>query len=131
MKLVKIMICSIILFMTFFIEDVCAETYNQGIVKSYAVVRTEPRSDASSVKSDTNGTIGLYSPESVEIIGESGTYYKIKFLYGGFFYEGYIPKNNVLSTVYEIDENYVLEMQGKGFPEDYAKKIAESDDAAH
>ena len=66
----------------------------------------------------------LSYPELVEIIGESGNYYQIKFLYSGYTKVGYIKKSSVTEQVYEIDENYKNELVNLGFPRDYAERLA-------
>lgn len=98
--------------------------YKQGVVKSTSTIRTEPNSGSAAVKSDTNGTIILYYPEAVEVVGESGSYYQIKFLYSGFTYTGYIPKSNITVTTYETHDEYEQNLINQGFPSDYASRLA-------
>lgn len=122
MKAVKLITLAVFLFLTSLFDVQAATTYKRGIIKSYSSVRKTPGGDV--MKSDTGGNINLYSPEAVEIVGESGTYYQIKFLYVGFVYVGYVPKNNVIEKTYTTDDAYEADLINKGFPQDYAKKIA-------
>lgn len=96
-------------------------TYTRGIVKSSSKITN---AGGSQLKSDTGGSIYLYNPEAVEVLGEVGSSYKIKFMYSGFIYEGYIKKGNVTVKTYTTDDAYEQEMITKGFPDDYARKLA-------
>lgn len=119
----------IIVFIAFFMFDMrvdAARTYKRGIVKTYSYITTNPIAvnNSNHLKSDTNKNVYLESPEAVEIIGEENGFYKIKFLYSGFLYAGYIPKNNVIASEYTIDEAYEQSLVAMGFPSDYAVRLA-------
>ena len=103
-----------------------ARTYKRGIVKTGSLITTNAIAVNSSnhLKSDTGNDVNLYSPEAVEIIGEENGFYKIKFLYTGFVYAGYIPKNNVIAMDYTTDDAYEQSLINLGFPSDYAAKLA-------
>lgn len=106
------------------IDNVSALTYKRGIVNASSAIYKEPNTTASNrLKSDTGGNISLYSPEAVEVIGEEENFYKIKFLYVGFVYSGYISKNNITVKDYELDEEYRNLLIEKGFPEEYANRL--------
>lgn len=101
------------------------ETYTKGVVKGNDVsVRTGAGTNYGLVKSDTGGSIYLSSPESVEVLGSTNGWYKIKFLYSGFLYTGYINGSYLTTTTVTIDNNYKNSLITKGFPESYAKKLA-------
>ncbi len=100
-----------------------AETYKRGIVTATSVVKKDSLGSAN-LLNDRNYSMTLYSPEAVEILAEEGNYYLIKYIYSGFIYTGYVPKKNVIAKEYVIDANYVQQMIAKGFPQDYAKKLA-------
>ncbi len=119
----------VIVFIAFFVFNMPVEasrTYIRGIVKSNSSITTTaaPVNSSNQLKSDTNGNISLSSPEAVEIVGEEGNYYKIKFLYTGFVYAGYIPKGNVNAMTYQTDDAYEQSLINLGFPSDYAAKLA-------
>ena len=100
-----------------------ANKYTHGVIKG----TTNVYSDANFSRrlyNDTGNAITLYNADVVEVLDEDTKYYKVYFIYSGFFYTGYIAKNNVLKTEYEIDDNYINELVSKGFPMDYAKKLA-------
>jgi len=104
--------------------DVHASTvYKRGVVNSKAGVYREA-SNSSILKSDTNGSIYLYKPEAVEVVGESGSYYRIRFLYSGFKYEGYIAKSKLDVNEYTTDDAYEQSLIAAGFPSDYARRLA-------
>jgi len=113
-----------ILSLFFFTDDVSAShTYIRGVVtKSSAIKKTPGGSDP--VRNDTGSAITLYKPEAVEVLREEGSWYRIKFLYSGFLYEGYIPKGNITVKTYTTDDAYEQSLIQMGFPSDYAKKIA-------
>lgn len=100
-----------------------AETYKRGIVTVASTVK-KYANNSTNLLSDKNLPMYLYSPEAVEILAEEGNYYLIKFIYSGFIYTGYVPKGNVIAKEYTIDPNYIQEMINKGFPQDYARKLA-------
>ncbi len=119
---IRLSVFAIIFLMMFEFDIQAATTYKRGIIKSYSSVRKTPGGEI--MKSDTGGNINIYSPEAVEIVGESGTYYQIKFMYVGFVYVGYVPKNNVIAQTYTTDDAYEADLINRGFPADYAKKLA-------
>ena len=100
-----------------------AETYKRGIVTATSVVKKDSLGSAN-LLNDRNYSMTLYSPEAVEILAEEGNYYLIKYIYSGFIYTGYVPKKNVIAKEYVIDANYIQQLIAKGFPQDYAKKLA-------
>lgn len=97
-------------------------TYRQGLVHTASTIYSSPGSNQ--IKSDVGRAIYLYYPEAVEILGESGNYYQIRFLYNGFFYTGYIHKNNIYANTYTTDDNYENSLRNAGFPQEYAHKLA-------
>ena len=116
-----------ILLVSFFISKIdtfASTTYKQGVVTATSTIRVSASNSASAVKNDTGGTIILYLPEAVEVIGESGNFYQIKFIYSGFIYTGYIPKGNISVKEYTTDDAYEQSLINAGFPSDYAKKLA-------
>lgn len=119
-KILLILIISIFIFK----QDIFATTYKRGIITSSYTIRTSPSSNAPYLKNDTNKNISLGSPEPVEILSESGTFYQIKFCHGGFFYTGWIPKSKVTAKTYTTDDAYEQNLISQGFPADYAKKLA-------
>ena len=97
--------------------------YVHGIIKG--TTPTYSNSDFSKrLYNDTGGAITLYSPDVVEVLEETDTYYKVNFIYSGFFYTGYIGKTNVSKSEYEIDDEYINNLVNTGFPMDYAKRLA-------
>ena len=122
----RILLILLILTSIIYIDNTYAQTiYKRGIVTSSSAIYKEPNTDsANRLKSDTGGNISLYSPEAVEVIGEEGNFYRIKFLYVGFVYTGYINKNNITVKTYEIDDEYKESLILKGFPEVYANRLA-------
>ncbi|HBA37487.1 MAG TPA: hypothetical protein DCY94_02060 [Firmicutes bacterium] len=98
-----------------------SRTYVRGIVTgSNKVVNSQ----GTQLRSDTNGLISLSSPEAVEVLGEEGSYYRIKFMYTGFIYEGLIPKSKLKVKSYTTDDAYEESLVSMGFPRDYASKLA-------
>lgn len=119
----------IILFMFIVFSLFCAfnvnasTTYVHGVIKG--TTPTYSNSDMSKrLYNDTGSAITLYSPDVVDVLEETDNYYKVNFIYSGFFYTGYISKANVSKSEYEIDDDYINELVSKGFPIDYAKKLA-------
>lgn len=122
-RIISILIIVLSIFL--FIDNASATTYKRGIVTSASSIYKEPNAIAANrLKSDTGGNISLYSPEAVEVIGENGNYYNIKFLYVGFLYTGYIAKGNIKVQTYQIDDEYKQSLIEKGFPEEYATRLA-------
>ncbi len=115
----------IITLLTCFISTVdAAEIYKRGIATKKSVVLTDASSGSANLLSDIHEPINLSPPEAFEIVGEKNDYYQVKFLMDGFLYVGYIPKANVAATEYIIDEAYRQDLINRGFPADYAKKLA-------
>lgn len=120
-------IFSLLLTLCIFIlpTNVLAESFSRGVLTGDEVsVRTSPSYSASLVKTDTGSGIYLYKPESVEVIGTSGEWYQIRFLYSGFTYTGYINGRYLSVTTVELDSNYENTLRSKGFPETYIKKLS-------
>ncbi len=87
--------------------------------------RTCPSTSCDRVKHDEGGTIWLYRPRVVEVIGYSGDWAQIKFNYYGFTYTGYILQKYLGNKqTYNIDMNYVQSLRNKGFPDSYAESLA-------
>lgn len=124
MKKLFLYITIIISFFVFNAEVEASRIYKRGIVTKTTYITTQADKNSSSLMSDTNARIVLYSPEAVEVVGEEGNYYRIKFLYTGFVYEGYIPKSNIDVMTYNTDDSYEQNLLDKGFPLDYASKLA-------
>lgn len=121
-KILTILLIIISIFI--FDQNVSAFTYKRGIVTSKYTIKTAPSSSASAVKNDTGGSASLSYPEPVEVLGESGNFYQIKFCKGGFFYTGYIDKSKINVYTYETDDAYENSLKNQGFPADYARKLA-------
>jgi len=100
-------------------------TYIQGVVKTTSAIYSSPSATSSArLKTITGGAVSLYLPEAVEITGESGDFYQIKFIYSGYFMTGYIKKANITAKTYYTDDNYEAYLRNLGFPSDYASKLA-------
>lgn len=127
MQIFKHLIRIFVLFvfsLLFTINVEASRTYRRGIVTAKGAVTKEASASSAMVKNDEGINIYLSSPEAVEIIDETGSYYKIRFLYSGFKYEGYIPTSKVEAISYTTDDNYEASLQQAGFPADYAAKLA-------
>lgn len=114
-----------ILIVSFFIFNIdvhASTTYTRGIIHKNSKMLSSP--GGSALKSDTGGTITLKLPEAVEVLGEEGDYYKIKFMYSGFIYNGYLPKSNIYTYTYTTDDTYEQNLINIGFPAEYASKLA-------
>ena len=129
MKYIKYLL--IMLFLSFI--NVNADTvYKKGTIDKNTTdvyVRSCASGTCDRILNDTGGKISISYPETFEIIGEEGNFYKIKLLYSGFLYEGYISKGNSAKSFVDVAEYTVLdstveEFKNAGFPEDYAKKLA-------
>lgn len=125
MKKINVVIMFVISFILFINNTSASTEYKRGIVTSSSAIYREPQATSEyRLKSDTNGSISLYSPEAVEVIGENNNYYQIKFLFNGFVYKGYIAKKNIEVTTYKTDDEYEAKLVEEGFPSEYAKKLA-------
>ena len=99
-------------------------TFTRGIVTGSGVyVRSGPSTSYSPVKTDTNSSITLSSPESVEVLSSSNGWYQIRFLYSGFIYTGYMRNDYIRTTTVNLDSNYRNTLIAKGFPESYVDKL--------
>lgn len=123
MKKILMTFLSVIFMLLLTIDVNASTTYIRGIVKATNYVTREPSSNSTSLRSDENTIISLNAPESVEIIGEQGNYYQIKFLWGGFVYTGYYPKSKIETKTYVSDDEYIESLVKIGFPRDYAEKL--------
>lgn len=123
MKKITSLLISIIALFIFNISA-NASTYLRGIVTSSSVIKANSSSDKVYMVNDEGATMSLSSPEAVEVLGESGSYYQIKFLYSGFEYIGYFPKSNLTVQTYTTDDAYEQSLISLGFPADYANKLA-------
>ena len=98
MKYIKYLL--IILILSFI--NVNADTvYKKGTIAKNTTdvyVRSCASGTCDRILNDTGGKISISYPETFEIIGEEGNFYKIKLLYSGFLYEGYISKVNILQV---------------------------------
>ena len=119
----RLILVILLSFVVLFKLDVYASSYIHGVMKGTANVYAN--SDFSKrLYSDIGNGITLVNANPVEILEEGANYYKVYFIYSGFFYTGFISKTNVIKTEYQIDEAYISELISKGFPQDYAKKLA-------
>ncbi len=124
MKKTCLILILLMLSLFIFTDDVWAsQTYIRGIVTKKEYIKKAPNSN-DIVKTDTGGKIYLEKPEAVEVIKEEGSWYKIKFMYTGFLYEGYIPKGSMTVKTYTTDDAYTQSLIDKGFPSDYAQKLS-------
>lgn len=99
-------------------------TFTKGVVTGNGVyVRSGPSTSYSPVKNDTNSSITLSKPESVEVLGTNNGWYQIRFLYGGFIYTGYMRNDYIKTTTVNLDNNYKNSLIAKGFPETYVDKL--------
>lgn len=119
----NLVLCALVFALSFFaVSNVeASRTYTRGIVTGTGKVIS---SSGNQLKSDTGGNISLSKPEAVEVLGEEGTYYRIKFMYSGFIYEGLISKKNLIVKTYTTDDQYEAQLVANGFPQDYARKLA-------
>ncbi len=103
-----------------------AQTYRRGLVKSAAYIyKNSIGGVANYLPSDLGRTpMTLYAPDTVQVLGEEGNYYLVKFIYSGFIYNGYVAKDTLTVIDYTVDENFKQELVNKGFPQDYAEKLA-------
>lgn len=125
MKKINYLIILVILFVLSINNVYASTTYKRGIVISSSAIYSEPLAQSTyRLKSDTGGSISLYSPEAVEVIGLDNNYYQIKFLYNGFVYKGYIGNKNIIVEEYKTDDEYEASLINDGFPSEYAKKLA-------
>lgn len=87
-------------------------------------VRSCPSTDCSRIVHDEGGTICLYRPRAVEVIGQSGSWSQIKFNYYGFTYTGYVLTEYLgnKQTV-TLDQNFANNLRLKGFPESYVESL--------
>ena len=123
----------IVVLLTLFVLNVSADTiYKKGTIAkdtNDVYVRSCASSSCDRLVSDTGGKISISYPETFEIIGEENNFYKIKLLYSGFWYEGFISKGNSAKSFVDVIEYNVLdstvnEIESLGFPNSYAKKLA-------
>lgn len=124
MKRLKIFL---VLFLATFIllpSAQASQVYKRGIFTSKSAIKTEPSSSSSTMKSDTGGSLSMDPPDICEILGEENGYYKVKIMYAGFIYVGYVPKGNVAAYTYTTDDAYEAYLRSIGFPSDYASKLA-------
>ncbi len=121
----KIYILLLIIMSLFFLTDnaFATETYIRGVVTKSSSIKTTP-GGSDTVKNDVGKSITLSKPEAVEVLGEEGSWYRIKFLYSGFLYEGYISKDNITVKTYTTSDAYEESLKEMGFPSDYAKRLA-------
>lgn len=123
-KLVKIFI-SILFFSALASNVEASTTFNAGYVNTTTSVYSKPNASSSNrMYDDEFYYISVYSPNIVEIIGEEGSFYNIKFMRDGFIYKGYALKSNIDSVIYVTDDEYENSLISKGFPADYANKLA-------
>lgn len=97
--------------------------YINGIVKSTANMYADSGL-SKRIYSDIGNAITLYTANPLEILEEGSNYYKVYFMYSGFTYTGYVNKSNIIKNEYDVDDAYIAELVSKGFPQDYAKKLA-------
>ncbi len=120
-RIILIMLTTLIISLK--LDVYASSKYINGVIKSTANMYSN--SDLSKrIYSDTGNAITLYTANPLEILEEGNNYYKVYFMYSGFTYTGYVSKSNVLKKEYEVDDEYINELVSKGFPLDYAKKLA-------
>lgn len=120
-RIILIMLTTLIICLK--LDVYASSKYINGVIKSTANMYSN--SDLSKrIYSDTGNAITLYTANPLEILEEGNNYYKVYFMYSGFTYTGYVSKSNVLKKEYEVDDEYINELVSKGFPLDYAKKLA-------
>lgn len=123
-KILLVLISFCIVFLPMNIVKADNNTFTKGVVTGNGVsVRTGPSTGYSLVKNDTNSSIYLSKPESVEVLGTTNGWYQIRFLYSGFIYTGYISGSYLRVTTVNLDNNYKNSLISKGFPESYAEKL--------
>ncbi|MBR2712836.1 MAG: cadherin-like beta sandwich domain-containing protein [Bacilli bacterium] len=86
--------------------------------------RSCPSTDCSRIYDDEGYIIWMDRPRTVEVIGYSGDWAKIKFNFWGFTYTGYVLQKYLgnKKTV-TLDENYANSLRSKGFPESYIESL--------
>lgn len=120
-RIILIMLTTLIICLK--LDVYASSKYINGVIKSTANMYSN--SDLSKrIYSDTGNAITLYTANPLEILEEGNNYYKVYFMYSGFTYTGYVSKSNVLKKEYDVDDGYINELVSKGFPLDYAKKLA-------
>lgn len=130
MKYIKYLL--IIIIISFYKSVSADTTYVKGTILkgvNEVTVRSCASTSCGALKSDTNRGIYLSYPETFEIIGEENNFYKIRFQYTGFMYEGYISKGSSSKDYVKREEFVILDSLidsyvNVGFPISYAKKIA-------
>lgn len=124
-------------YLIFIVISICINvyadtTYVKGTILkgvSEVSVRSCASTSCSVMKSDTNKGMYLSYPETFEIIGEENNFYKIRFQYTGFMYEGYISKGSsskdyVKREEFIVKDSLIDSYVNDGFPRSYAEKLA-------
>lgn len=124
-------------YLIFIVISICINvyadtTYVKGTILkgvSEVSVRSCASTSCSVMKSDTNKGMYLSYPETFEIIGEENNFYKIRFQYTGFMYEGYISKGSsskdyVKREEFVIKDSLINSYVNDGFPRSYAERLA-------
>ena len=132
MKKINTYLLSLIMFLSCFLSfapitkvSAMASTYTYAYIDATDLsVRSCPSTNCNRIVHDEGGTIWLYRPRVVEVIGYSGSWAKIKFNYYGFPYTGYILQEYLgnKKTV-TLDTNYANTLRSKGFPESYVESL--------
>ena len=105
--------------------EALANSYTYAYIDATELsVRTCPSTSCNRIVHDEGGTIWLYRPRVVEVIGYSGSWAQIKWNYWGFTYTGYILQEYLgnKKTV-TLDQNYANTLRSKGFPESYVESL--------
>lgn len=122
-KILSLIFLTTLFFLSF--DNVSASTYIQGVVKSSSgIYKSATTNESERLYNDIGGKISLYSPEAVEVVGENGNFYQIRFLYTGFLYTGYILKSNIATKTYVTDDAYEADLVARGFPSEYAARLS-------
>ncbi|MDD2505061.1 MAG: dockerin type I domain-containing protein [Bacilli bacterium] len=123
-NIIFIIIVSISFFATLNVD--ADTTYIKGkMTDTNVALRRTSNNDLDRIKYDENSTVTLSDPETFEIIGETGNYFKINVQYKGIYYTGYIPtKYSKKVATYTVKSQTVNEILALGFNETYAYKLA-------
>ena len=131
MKKISTYLLSLVMFLSCILPfipnkvEAMASTYTYAYIDATELsVRTCPSTSCNRIVHDEGGTIWLYRPRVVEVIGYSGSWAQIKFNYWGFPYSGYILQEYLgnKKTV-TLDTNYANTLRSKGFPESYVESL--------
>lgn len=103
-------------------------TFTNGRIKydwEDVLVRECASSNCGRVKTKTGVDVKLDYPDTFKILGESGNYYYVETYFSGYVFRGYATKKYIETATYTTDDNYKNSLISKGFPEDYAERLAQ------